>query len=146
MLPPLLGLTGQLFVGWSSDRHKERRYHAVVPIIIGACAIGLAPLTQGTLWLTVLCFMVAFAGFKAYMPAFWSMPSLFLTEAAAAGSIGLINSIGNLGGFLGPTVLGAVEKSTGSFAGGLYYLCGSMLVSAGIIFFLGLGHREKAEH
>jgi ACS family tartrate transporter-like MFS transporter len=142
MLPPLLGLTGQLFVGWSSDRHKERRYHAVVPIIIGACAIGLAPFTQGTLWLTVLCFMVAFAGFKAYMPAFWSMPSLFLTEAAAAGSIGLINSIGNLGGFLGPTVLGAVEKSTGSFAGGLYYLCGSMLVSAGIIFFLGLGHRE----
>lgn len=144
MLPPMLGLTGQLFVGWSSDRHKERRYHAVVPIIIGASAIGLAPFTQGTLWLTVLCFMVAFAGFKSYMPAFWSLPSLFLTEAAAAGSIGLINSIGNLGGFLGPTVLGAVEKSTGSYAGGLWFLCASMLVSSGIIFFLGLGHREKA--
>lgn len=143
MLPPLLGLTGQLFVGWSSDRHKERRYHAVVPIIIGACAIGLAPFTHGELWVTVVCFMVAFAGFKAYMPAFWSLPSLFLTEAAAAGSIGLINSIGNLGGFLGPTVLGAVEKSTGSYAGGLYFLCASMLVSSGIVFFLGLGHREK---
>jgi len=144
MLPPMLGLTGQLFVGWNSDRHKERRYHAVVPIIIGASAIGLAPFTQGTLWLTVLCFMVAFAGFKSYMPAFWSLPSLFLTEAAAAGSIGLINSIGNLGGFLGPTVLGAVEKSTGSYAGGLWFLCASMLVSSAIIFFLGLGHRETA--
>ncbi|KAF0181535.1 MAG: sugar phosphate permease [Limisphaerales bacterium] len=143
MLPPMLGLTGQLFVGWSSDRHKERRYHAVVPIIIGASAIGLAPFTRGELWLTVLCFMVAFAGFKSYMPAFWSLPSLFLTEAAAAGSIGLINSIGNLGGFLGPTVLGAVEKSTGSYAGGLWFLCASMLVSSGIIFFLGLGHREE---
>jgi ACS family tartrate transporter-like MFS transporter len=143
MLPPVLALTGQLFVGWSSDKHKERRFHAVVPIVIGACAVGLAPFTRGELWLTVVCFMVAFAGFKAYMPAFWSLPSLFLTEAAAAGSIGLINSIGNLGGFLGPTVLGEVEKRTGSFAGGLYFLCASMIISAGIIFFLGLGHREK---
>ncbi|MEQ2009720.1 MAG: MFS transporter, partial [Limisphaerales bacterium] len=88
MLPPMLGLAGQLFVGWSSDKHKERRFHAVVPIAIGACAVGLAPFTRGDLWLTVVCFMVAFAGFKAYMPAFWSLPSLFLTEAAAAGSIG----------------------------------------------------------
>ncbi len=144
MLPPVLALAGQLFVGWSSDRHKERRYHAVVPIVIGACAIGLAPFTRGELWLTVLCLMVAFAGFKSYMPAFWALPSLFLTEAAAAGSIGLINSVGNLGGFLGPTVLGEVEKRTGSFAGGLYFLCASMLISATIIFFLGLGHREKA--
>lgn len=144
MLPPVLALTGQLFVGWSSDKHKERRFHAVVPIVIGACAVGLAPFTCGELWLTVVCFMVAFAGFKAYMPAFWSLPSLFLTEAAAAGSIGLINSIGNLGGSLGPTVLGEVEKRTGSFAGGLYFLCASMIISAGIIFFLGLGHREKA--
>ncbi|MEN9575313.1 MAG: hypothetical protein RL514_3168 [Verrucomicrobiota bacterium] len=145
MLPPLLALTGQLFVGWSSDRHKERRYHAVVPIVIGACAIGLAPFTRGNLTLTVICFMVAFAGFKSYMPAFWALPSMFLTEAAAAGSIGLINSVGNLGGFLGPTVLGEVEKRTGSFAGGLYFLCASMIVSSAIIFFLGLGHREKAE-
>lgn len=143
MLPPLVALGSQLFAGWSSDRMKERRYHAVVPILIGASAIGLAPFTRGELWLTVVCFMVAFAGFKAYMPAFWSLPSLFLTEAAAAGSIGLINSVGNLGGFLGPTVLGAVEKSTGSFVGGLYFLCLSMSISATIIFFLGLGHREK---
>ena len=146
MLPPALGLVGQLFVGWSSDLHKERRYHAVVPILIGAAAIGLAPFTRGELWLTVLCFMVAFAGFKSYMPAFWSLPSLFLTEAAAAGSIGLINSIGNLGGFLGPTVLGEVEKHTGSFVGGLWFLCFSMGISAGVLFFLGLGHKETAEH
>lgn len=144
MLPPLVALGSQLFAGWSSDRMKERRFHAVVPIVIGASAIGLAPFTRGELWVTVVCFMVAFAGFKAYMPAFWSLPSLFLTEAAAAGSIGLINSVGNLGGFLGPTVLGAVEKSTGSFEGGLYFLCLSMGTSATIIFFLGLGHREKA--
>ena len=86
--------------------------------------------------------MLAFTGFKSYMPAFWSLPSLFLTEAAAAGSIGLINSIGNLGGFLGPTVLGKLQKLTGSFVGGIYFLSVSMVLSATIIFFLRLGQSE----
>ena len=61
-------------------------------------------------------------GLKAYLPAFWSLPSLFLTEAAAAGSIGLINSVGNLGGFVGPTVMGIVKDYTGSYRGGLWFL------------------------
>ena len=76
------------------------------------------------------------------MPAFWALPSLFLTEAAAAGSIGLINSVGNLGGFVGPYVLGCVETRTDSFVPGLMYLCFSMVVSATIILTLGLGHRD----
>jgi ACS family tartrate transporter-like MFS transporter len=87
--------------------------------------------------------MVAFVGFKSYLPAFWSLPSLFLTEAAAAGSIGFINSIGNLGGFLGPAVLGKIETLTGSFVGGIYYLCASMALSAMIILLLGLGRKES---
>ena len=138
MLPPLLALAGQIFVGWSSDRTKERRFHAVVPIALGALALAMAPLTQGRLFLTIVCFMLAFLGFKAYMPAFWSLPNLFLAEAAAAGSIGLINSIGNLGGYLGPSVLGKVQTLTGSFVGGIYFLCVSMAVSAAIIFLLRL--------
>jgi ACS family tartrate transporter-like MFS transporter len=142
ILPPLLALGGQLFVGWNSDRLKERRLHAVAPIVLGAVALAVAPLTQGNLALSIGCFMLAFVGFKAYLPAFWALPSLFLTEAAAAGSIGLINSIGNLGGFFGPTVLGAVQKMTGSFVGGIYYLSASMAVSALILFFLGLGRKE----
>jgi nitrate/nitrite transporter NarK len=88
--------------------------------------------------------MVAFAGIKAYQPAFWSLPSLFLTDVAAAGSIGLINSVGNLGGFLGPTILGTVQKSTGSYAGGIYALCVSLTICAVIIAGLGLGRKESA--
>jgi len=143
ILPPCVALAGQLFVGWNSDRTKERRCHAVIPIIFGLTALALAPLTQGHLALTIICFMVAAGGVKAYQPAFWSLPSSFLTQAAAAGSIGFINSVGNLGGFFGPTVLGGVEKLTGSFVGGIYYLCVSMMVCATIIFFLGLGRRES---
>jgi ACS family tartrate transporter-like MFS transporter len=112
---------------------------------VGATALALAPFTRGHLFLTIVCFMLAFAGFKSYLPAFWSLPSLFLTEAAAAGSIGLINSIGNLGGFLGPYVLGKVETVTGSFVGGIYFLCASMTVSAAIILLLGLGRKEKRD-
>jgi ACS family tartrate transporter-like MFS transporter len=70
------------------------------------------------------------------------MPSLFLTEAAAAGSIGLINSIGNLGGFMGPWVLGSVEALTGSFEGGLYFLAASMALAATTVFRLGLGRAQ----
>src|SRR5437773_194375 len=136
ILPPMLALAGQIFVGWNSDRTKERRFHVVVPISLGALALALAPMTQGHLFLTVACFMLAFLGFKAYMPAFWSLPSLFLTEAAAAGSIGQLNSIRNLGGYLGPAVLGKVQTLTGSFVGGIYFLCVSMTLSATILFFL----------
>lgn len=144
MLPPAVAVCGQLLVGWSSDRLKERRWHAVLPIVMGSTALGLMPQTQGHLVLTMICFMTAFAGFKSYQPAFWTFPSLFLTESAAAGSIGLINSFGNLGGFLGPNVLGKVEQLTGSYVGGLYYLCCSMLVAAAIIFSFGLGKKEQA--
>jgi len=142
ILPPTLALVGQLVGGWSSDHFKERRLHASLPLFAGAAALALAPWTQGNLALTVACFMVAFFGFKSYMPAFWSLPNLFLTDVAAAGSIGLINSMGNLGGFLGPTILGYVKTATGSFVGGLYCLCGFMVMSGSIILLLGLGKRQ----
>lgn len=144
ILPPLLATVGSIAVGWSSDHFRERRLHAVVPIALGALALGLMPMTQGHLMPTVVCFMVAYFGFKAYIPIFWTMPSLFLTASAAAGSIGLINSIGNLGGFLGPYILGKVETATGSFVGGIYFLCVSMSLSATLLFLLGLGKRRAS--
>jgi ACS family tartrate transporter-like MFS transporter len=142
MLPPIGSLVGQLFVGWNSDRTGERRLHSVVPIYMGAVALATMVLVQSPpLWLTVSMFIVAMTGLKAYLPAFWSLPTLFLTQSAAAGSIGLINSVGNLGGALGPSVLGVVRTVTGSFRGGLMYLAVSMTVSATIILMLGLGKR-----
>ena len=145
ILPPMLALAGQLFVGWNSDRTKERRLHAVIPMALGVLALAATPLTRGHLPITIACFMIVAAGIKAYQPAFWSLPSLFLSQAAAAASIGLINSVGNLGGFFGPTILGGIEKLTGSFDGGIYYLCLSMAVCVTIIFLRGLGHRDRAQ-
>lgn len=142
-LPAFMALAGQLFVGWNSDRMKERRWHTMIPILIGAAAIAIAPSTKGHLWLTIACFMLALGGLKAYLPAFWTMPYLFLASSAAAASIGMINSVGNLGGQLGPWVIGNVQKVTGAFDKGLYFLACSMMVTATIVFFLGLGGKEK---
>jgi ACS family tartrate transporter-like MFS transporter len=142
LLAPAMGsLLGQLFIGWSSDRTKERRLHAAVPIYLGAAALACTLPGQHPLALMMVLFTLAAAGLKAYLPAFWSLPSLFLTEAAAAGSIGFINSVGNLGGFIGPKVIGWVETETGSFVPGISFLCVSMTISATIIVLLGLGRR-----
>jgi MFS transporter, ACS family, tartrate transporter len=143
ILPPCLALAAQLFVGWNSDRTKERRLHAVTCISIGLLALALTPLTKGHLVLTIACFMLTYAGIKGYQPAFWALPSLFLTSTAAATSIGLINSVGNLGGSAGPTAVGMLEKMTGSFAWGIYFLVACLIVNAIIILSLGLGRKES---
>lgn len=145
IIPPIGSLIGQLFIGWSSDHFQERRLHATLPIYLGAIALSCALLTQGKLWLTVALFTIVMTGLKAYLPAFWSLPSLFLTEAAAAGSIGLINSVGNLGGALGPYVLGWVKEKTGTFEKGILFLSLSMAISATIILFLNLGKQVGAD-
>jgi MFS transporter, ACS family, tartrate transporter len=143
IIPSLLVIPGQLLNGWSSDRHKERRWHAVLPVVLGAVLISLSTVTKPNLMLTMICLSIGAAGMKAYMPAFWSLPSLFLTSTAAAGSIGMINSIGNLGGFLGPTVMGYVHQEKQSYEHGLFFLSTTSLCSAALICFLPLRREEK---
>lgn len=143
LLPPIFAVTSQLFVGWSSDRTKERRLHTVVPWALAAVALFAVGATRGHLALTLACFVVSSACLKAYMPAFWALPGLFLGGAAAAGSIGLINSIGNLGGFLGPFVLGKVEALTGSFQGGLIFVGCACVAAVVVVLSLRLGDQPS---
>ncbi len=138
VIPPIGSLVGQVFIGWSSDRTNERRWHATLPILLGAVALALAPSSHGKPWMTVALFTLAMTGLKAYLPAFWTLPNLFLTSAAAAASIGLINSFGNLGGWVGPTLLGVVKENTGSFETGLWILSACMFAAALIIAGLGV--------
>jgi ACS family tartrate transporter-like MFS transporter len=78
---------------------------------------------------------VATIGIYGSRPSFWPMPSLFLTGAAAAGGIALINSIGNLGGYVGPFIVGWIKDSTKSFEMGLYFLAACALLAGVIAFF-----------
>jgi ACS family tartrate transporter-like MFS transporter len=136
IVPPVFALAAQMFVGWSSDRTGERRLHTAIPIAIGGITLALAPLAVGVLPLTMALLICARTGVKAYQPAFWTLPSTFLTATAAAGSVGFINSVGNLGGFIGPFVMGKVQKYTGSFTGALWFLGGVMTVSVVIVLLL----------
>jgi MFS transporter, ACS family, tartrate transporter len=142
LLPYVALLLGIVLVGWSSDRRRERWFHASLPIYFGGLALALTPLSRGHLALTVLLFALTMAGIRGYLPAFWSLPNLFLADAAAAGSIGFINSVGNLGGYLGPNILAKIEGLTGSFEGGIYVLCLSLFAAATVILILRHAQRR----
>src|SRR5712692_1754725 len=142
MVPYLVGLPVMILVARSSDRTLERRYHAAIPAIIGATFLVLlgatatsSPFLSVALW----CFVTS--GIYSFLGPFWSLPNEFLTGFSGAAGIALINSIGNLGGFVGPYAMGAISKRTGSLYSGLAFAGISLFVSAMLV--LALGKRTK---
>jgi len=129
-IPYCVGLVAILVVGWSSDKTKERRWHTALCMMAASVGLLMAVVLQDHLVLTVAMFCVVAVGIYGYLPGFWALPGSFLTGTAAAASIGLINSLGNLGGWAGPYVVGFLSKATGSYFGGVLYLSGSALVAA----------------
>ena len=130
MIPHLAGLISMLLVGASSDRTGERRWHAASAMVLGGIGYVLVIMAGGNPLLVVAAFCVVAAGVDGYFPGFWPLPTAFLTESAAAASIGLINSFGNLGGFVGPYILGYVRTTMNSFNIGLACLAVSMALGA----------------
>jgi D-galactonate transporter len=130
MVPHLAGLVSLLAIGASSDRTGERKWHAAGAMLLGAAGYVLVVFAGGNPLLVVAAFCVVAAGADGYFPGFWPLPTAFLTESAAAASIGLINSFGNLGGFVGPYILGYVRTATNSFNIGLALLAASMVLGA----------------
>jgi ACS family tartrate transporter-like MFS transporter len=84
-------------------------------------------------------------GISCAKPPLWSMPTLFLSGAAAATGIATINSIGNLGGFAGPAVIGWIKDQTGSYAGGLYFVAGLLVISATLALLLARSPKSVAD-
>jgi ACS family tartrate transporter-like MFS transporter len=144
-LPYLIGFLALIVVGWSSDRSGERRWHTAAPMIVAGTGLLLSALTQSNTAVAVTMFCVAAAGLYSFFPSFWALPTTFLTGSAAAAAIGLINSIGNLGGFVGPYVVGYLNTRTNSFLGGMLYLSFSALVGAGLILTLRLVQSPKSK-
>lgn len=130
-------------IGWShrSDRTGERRWHAALPLLLAALALG-AVAWMKTPAPAVVLLAAALAGFYAFKAPFWTLPGFFLTRSSAAVSIAAINSIGNLGGFVGPYAVGAVAKATGAPAGGLALLAALTLGAFAMTAFAPL--RPKA--
>ena len=141
-LPYLAGFLVQQFNGWHSDRTHERRWHAAFPLLLSGIFLFLAIQLQSSVLLSLLLFIGIGGAYYGFHPAFWPQPTEFLSESAAAASIGLINSVGNLGGFVGPVVVGYLLSRTHSFRAGLWFLVGSFLLSA-ILMLCSRGGRGK---
>jgi ACS family tartrate transporter-like MFS transporter len=129
MIPYICGAITLVIWGWISDRMGERRWNLFWGCLLAAVGLAIAGMFVGTHW-AVVGMSIAAMGLYGSKGPFWSMPSMILTGTAAASGIAWINSIGNLGGFFGPTIVGWVKDFTGSFAGGLYALAAFALMSA----------------
>jgi predicted MFS family arabinose efflux permease len=131
VIPMSLALGGMLWVGYSSSRAGEKRWHGVIPLFLAALGMGFGTLLHEPLWGFV---GVCLAGVGVYGPfgVWWSYPTTFLSGAAAAGAIGLINSCGNVGGFLGPYLTGVLKETTGS-VDAAYVGLASSLLAAGLL-------------
>jgi ACS family tartrate transporter-like MFS transporter len=135
-LPYLLGVVAMLWNGWHSDRTGERRWHT--GLILFACGVfmALAVGFQDHLWAGLGLLILSGACTTAFMPSFWQLPMAMLNESAAAASIGLINSVGGLGGFVGPFFVGYLRTLTGSFTVSLLFLIAALFVSTALVLTL----------
>jgi ACS family tartrate transporter-like MFS transporter len=142
-LPYLAGFVLQQVNAWHSDRQLERRWHAAAAIF--SCGISLLlAIVFGSSNTTVAVILFTLVGgcYFSFHPCFWAVPTAFLTESAAAASIGLINSLGNLGGFVGPFVMGYLVHRTHSFHTGLLYLVGNLCLSGILMLAIGPGRHS----
>jgi nitrate/nitrite transporter NarK len=144
-LPFGAALIAMVLVGRHSDRTRERKFH--VAACAGTAAVGLllAVWSGHNIWLLVLSFTLSQMGQRSIMSVFWAIPPIFLGGTGAAAGIALINSLGNLGGWLGPSMIGWLRDQTGGYAGGLLVLAGVLVAEALVVISLRLpAHKPLA--
>jgi MFS family permease len=134
-----------VMVPWArhADRTGERVWHVAIPAIIGGVSIPAA-LYMANPYLAMLAITASTCSIMCAMPAFWALPSQFLTGTAAAGGIALINSLGNLSGFGGPYVTGWLTDLTGDSKAGLWVVGALSLAAAGVVVALGSAPKRSA--
>ncbi|HET9594304.1 MAG TPA: MFS transporter [Anaeromyxobacteraceae bacterium] len=136
MVPPTASVVAMVLWARHSDRSGERSWHVVGACLLASASLVLAGRSGAALVPVMAALTLVNIGISCAKPPLWSMPTLFLSGSAAAAGIATINSIGNLGGFVGPTMIGWIKQQTGSFAGGLYFVAGLLVVSAAVTLLL----------
>lgn len=130
MLSAIVGLLGLVLNGWHSDKTGERRWHTVVPLAcVDLAYLRLIP--AGTNFpVAMTLFAIGGVFVYAWCPTFWAMPTMILSESAAAATFGLINAVGHSGGFFGPYVIGDLSTRTHSLLPGFAFIAGCYLFAA----------------
>jgi MFS transporter, ACS family, tartrate transporter len=141
-LPFCAALVAMFLVGRHSDRTGERKFHVAACTMTAAVGLLLAVTFSNNLWLVVLSFTLSQVGQRSVQGVFWSIPPIFLGGTAAAACIGLINAIGNLGGWLGPSMMGMLREATGNYSRGLLVLAAALVIETIIVSSLRLPRRD----
>jgi MFS transporter, ACS family, tartrate transporter len=137
-IPFTAALVAMVLIGRHSDRTGERKWHAAACTATAAVGLLLAAAFQTNVALLVLAFALSQIGQRSFMPTFWAIPPIFLGGAAAAAGIGFINAIGNLGGFVGPTMMGWLSSNARGYTNGLLVLAAAPIFGALLIASLRL--------
>jgi MFS family permease len=133
-IPYLATAVTMVLVGASADRHRERRWHLAIPMVIGSAGLILSVMAGTQTALAVFFLSIAAAGVITSAPLFWSLPTAFLSGAAAAAGIAAINSVGNLAGFVSPYMVGWLKDLTHSDKDAMLCLTLIMVVGAATVF------------
>lgn len=129
VIPYACATLAMVLWGRHSDRTGERKWHLALPGVVGAIGFLYGGFT-GNFYVAVFGFTLGAIGIYASLPLFWALPTAILGGSAAAGGIALINSIGNLSGYLGPFIIGKLKDLTQGFTAGLLVIAGSMTLAA----------------
>jgi len=129
-IPNLIAIVGMVLWSRNSDRTGERYWHAALACLIGAIGMAVAARAGSSAFLAIAGLSLTAFGVSAAKPPLWCLPTTFFVGTAAAASIGLINSLGTLGGFVGPYMIGSTNGPSGNFTRGLYLVGGTLVVSA----------------
>lgn len=129
-IPYGFAVVAMVLVGRSADRHQERRWHVAIPGLLGALGLVLSVMWRGDTVLAMAALTLATMGIMCTLPLFWSLPTSFLVGAGAAAGIALINSLGNLAGFVSPYMMGWLKDLTKSTDAGMYVLATSLVVGS----------------
>ncbi|GLU35402.1 MFS transporter [Trinickia caryophylli] len=131
-IPFAAAVVTMLIVARSADKRRERRWHVALPALAGAVGLILSVGWAHDTGLAMAALTLATAGIITSLPLFWSLPTSFLAGAGAAAGIAMVNSIGNLAGFLGPYAVGWLKQATGSSNAGMYLLAAFMVLGAAL--------------
>jgi ACS family tartrate transporter-like MFS transporter len=142
-LPGVVAVAAMVLWARHSDRTGERTWHVIGACVLASLGLILAGFA-GTVLAVLLTLTLVNVGISAAKPPLWSMPTMFLSGSAAAAGIATINSIGNLGGFVGPAIIGWIKDLTGSFQGGLLFVAGLLVLSAVLTLVLARSQRTSA--
>lgn len=138
MIPALMGVLGMLLNGWHSDKTNERLWHTGIPLLAAGSMFFCSTLTRYDTTPTVVFLLMGSGFLFAYFPTFWAIPTGMLSETAAAASFGLINSIGQLGGFIGNTAIGFLNDRTHSLTASFAFIAIVYAAAGGLILGLKL--------